>query len=160
MKQQNFSPPIKGANIAFNTRFTELLGRDADGWENHQTYLPFLDPSEKPRSKPLADFIDWSARVYPGGQLDLFPVDGWGYAALFVDALKTMGPNVTRKGLMEALYKVPKFDFGGINAAVNPATGEGDRCFMMAKVVNGQWKREWPTSGEYECNVGENYKFR
>jgi branched-chain amino acid transport system substrate-binding protein len=160
MKQQNWDPPIKGANIAFNTRFSELLGKDGDGWENHQTFLPFLDPAEKARSRPLADFIDWSARRYPGGQLDLFPVDGWGYAALFVDALRLAGGNLTRKTLMDALFKVPKFDLGGIGTTTNPATGDGDRCFMMARHVNGTWKREIPASGGYECNLGELYKFK
>jgi ABC-type branched-subunit amino acid transport system substrate-binding protein len=161
MQQQNYNPVIKGANIAFNTRFSELLGKDGDGWENHQVFLPFLDPAEKGRSKALADFIDWNNRVYPGGQLDLFPVDGWGYAALFVDALKIIGSGpVNRKTLMDALFKVPKFDLGGINAATNPSTGDGDRCFVMAKLVGGTWKREWPASGGYECNVGELYKFK
>lgn len=161
MKQQNWSPPIMGANIAFNTRFSELLGKDGDGWENHQTFLPFLDPAEKARSKALADFIDWNNRVYPGAQLDLFPVDGWGYAALFVDALKLIGSGpVNRKTIQDALLKVPKFDLGGINASTNPATGDGDRCFIMAKHVNGQWKREWPANGGYECNIGELYKFK
>jgi ABC-type branched-subunit amino acid transport system substrate-binding protein len=160
MKQQGFNPPIKGANIAFNTRFSELLGKDGDGWENHQTFLPFLDPAEKARSKALADFIDWNNRRYPGGQLDLFPVDGWGYAALFVDALRLAGGNLNRKTLTDAIGKVTKFDFGGINAASNPVTGTGDRCFMMAKHVDGGWKREWPTSGGYECNLGEIYKFK
>ena len=160
MRQQNFYPPIKGANIAFNTRFTELLGRDGDGWENHQTYLLFLDPAEKARSKPLADFIDWNAARVPRWPARPVPGQRLGLRRPVRRRAQVQGPNVTRKGLMEALYKVPKFDFGGINAAVNPATGEGDRCFMMAKVVSGQWKREWPSSGEYECNVGENYKFR
>jgi ABC-type branched-subunit amino acid transport system substrate-binding protein len=161
MKQQNYAPPIMGANIAFNTRFSELLGKDGDGWENHQTFLPFLDPAEKARSKALADFIDWDNRVYPGAQLDLFPVDGWGYAALFVDALRIIGSGpVNRKTLMDALFKVQKFDLGGINAASNPSNGDGDRCFVMAKHVNGIWKREWPANGGYECNVGELYKFK
>ncbi|HZN15409.1 MAG TPA: ABC transporter substrate-binding protein [Acidimicrobiales bacterium] len=160
MKQQGYNPPIKAANIAFNTRFSELLGKDGDGWENHQTFLPFLDPAEKARSKPLADFIDWNNRRYPGGQLDLFPVDGWGYAAYFVDALRIAGGNLTRKTLLDAFAKVPKFDFGGINAATNPATGQGDRCFVMAKHVGGIWRREHPASGGYECNLGEIYKFK
>ncbi|MBA3654506.1 MAG: ABC transporter substrate-binding protein, partial [Actinobacteria bacterium] len=160
MKQQNYNPKIKGANIAFNTRFSELLGKDGDGWENHQVFLPFLDPAEKARSKALADFIDWNARRFPGGQLDLFPVSGWGYAALFVDALRLAGGNLTRKTLLDALYKVPQFDFGGINAVSNPSTGAGDRCFVMARHVNGTWKRLHPASGGYECNTGELYKFK
>ena len=160
MKQQGYNPPVKAANIAFNTRFSELLGNDGDGWENHQTFLPFLDPAEKSRSKALADFIDWNNRVYPGGQLDLFPVNGWGYAALFVDALKQMGPNVTRKGLIDTLYKLQKYDVGGIGTTINPSTGAGEGCFMIAKHVNGVWKRSFPASGGYECNIGENLKFR
>lgn len=159
MRQQNYSPPIKGANIAYNTRYSQLLGRDGDGWQNHQTHLLFLDPKERARSADLAKFIDWNERVFPGAQLDLFPVSGWGRAALFVEAMQKVEGTITRKALVDALYKVTRFNGGGIETPVDPRTGLGDACWNMAAHRNGAWVREYPTNKLYECNIGELYKF-
>jgi ABC-type branched-subunit amino acid transport system substrate-binding protein len=161
MRQQNYDPPIKGANIAYNTKFSQLLGSQGDGWENYQPHLQFLDPNEPARSAALREFIDWNNRLFPGGQLDLFPVDGWGYTALFVDALAhVQGSVLSRQALLNALFAEKSFDFGGMETPVNPQTGLGKPCFNMAIHKGGHWVREYPTASLFECNIGENYKFR
>ncbi len=161
MRQQNYDPPIKGANIAYNTRFSQLLGSQGDGWENYQPHLQFLDPNEPARSPALRDFIDWNNRLFPGGQLDLFPVDGWGYTALFVSALSHIkGPAITRQALIDAVRNEPSFDFGGMQSPISPRTGLGRPCFNMAIHKGGHWVREYPTKSLFECGVGENYKFK
>lgn len=160
MRQQNYDPPIKGAVIAFNTRFSQLLGSDGDGWENNTTYLLFLDPKERTRSKPLAQFLDWNNRVFPGAQLDLFPVSGWGRAAVFVEALQKIEGAITREALIDALYTVRKFDGGGIEVPIDPTTGVGEGCWAMAVHKGGQWQRAHPTSELFECGLGQLYKYR
>jgi ABC-type branched-subunit amino acid transport system substrate-binding protein len=160
MRQQNYSPPIKGANIAFNTRFSQLLGKDGDGWENHQTHLLFLDPKERNRSPGLARFIDWNERVFPGAQLDLFPVSGWANASLFVDALQRIKGTIRRQSLIDALYSVPSFSGAGIQAEVDPRTGIGPPCWNMAVHRGGGWVREYPTDRLFACNIGELYRFK
>ncbi len=160
MRQQNYDPEIKGANIAFNTRFSQLLGKDGDGWENHGTHLLFLDPKERARSPDLAKFIDWNARLFPGGQLDLFPVSGWGRAALFTEAMSKIQGTISREALIDALYKVPKFDGGGVETTVDPRTGLGGACWNMAVHKGGHWVREYPTNGLYECNIGELFRYK
>jgi ABC-type branched-subunit amino acid transport system substrate-binding protein len=159
MRQQNYDPPIKGANIAFNTRFSELNGRDGDGWQNHQTHLLFLDAAERGRSEELAQFIDWNNRVFPGAQLDLFPVSGWGRAAIFVEAMQRVEGEITREALIDALYELKEFDGGGIESTVNPTTGLGDACWNMAEHRGGRWVRAYPTDKLYECDIGEQFKF-
>ena len=159
MRQQNYDPEIKGSNIAFNNRFSQLLGRDGDGWENHLAHLPFLDPTEAGRSPAAAQFLEWNNRVFPGSQLDLFPVAGWGRAAFFVQALRNVGGDVTRDKLLAELAKVPVYDDGGIGVKVEPRTGRPDTCFAMAKHSGGRWTREHPASG-YECSLGEILKFK
>lgn len=159
MRQQNYDPEIKGSNIAFNTRFSQLLGKDGDGWENHQTHLLFLDPKERTLSPDLAKFIDWNERVFPGAQLDLFPVSGWGRAALFTEAMKGIQGTITRQALIDSLYKVTKFNGGGVETTVDPRTGLGAPCWNMAVHKGGHWVREYPTNKLYECNIGELYKF-
>jgi ABC-type branched-subunit amino acid transport system substrate-binding protein len=159
MRQQNYDPPIKGANIAFNTRFSELLGKQGDGWENHNTHLVFLDPAERARSEKLAQFIDWNERVFPGSQLDLFPVSGWEHAAIFVDALQKLQGEITRDALVDALYTL-KETSGGIEAPFDPSTGIGGGCFNMAVHRGGHWVREYPTDKLYDCNPSYSFKFR
>jgi ABC-type branched-subunit amino acid transport system substrate-binding protein len=160
MRQQNYDPPIKGANIAFNTRFSQLLGRDGDGWVNHNAHLLFLDPKERARSEGLAQFLDWNERVFPGAQLDLFPVSGWGRAAIFTEAMQKMQGSITREGLINALYTIKQFDGGGIEVPINPTTGLGQSCFNMAVHKGGHWVRQYPANKLYECSLGENFKFR
>jgi ABC-type branched-subunit amino acid transport system substrate-binding protein len=160
MRQQNYDPPIKGSNIAFNTRFSQLLGRQGDGWENHNAHLLFLDPAERVRSAALARFLDWNERVFPGAQLDLFPVSGWGRASIFVEALQKIQGAITRKALIDALYTLRTFNGGGIETTVNPTTGLGQGCWNMAVHKGGHWVRGYPTNKLYECNIGELYKFK
>ena len=160
MRQQNYDPPIKGANIAFNTRFSELNGKDGDGWENHQTHALFLDPAERGRSEDVARFIDWNNRVFPGAQLDLFPVSGWGHAAFFVEALQRIEGEISRETLLAALRKAEKFDTGGLAEAVDPQTGLGNGCWNMAVHKGGKWVRKHPPDKLFECDIGENFKFK
>ena len=160
MRQQNYNPPVKGANIAFNTRFSQLLGRDGDGWENNTTYLLFLDPAERGRSTALAQFVDWNSRVFPGAQLDLFPESGWGHAAMFVQGLQRIRGSITRQALIDALYKVPKYDAGGIEPEINPTTGIGPPCWAMAVHSGGRWVRRYPSGKLFECSMGKLYKFQ
>jgi ABC-type branched-subunit amino acid transport system substrate-binding protein len=160
MRQQNYDPPIKGANIAFNTRFSELLGKEGDGWENHNTSLMYLDPKEPARSPGLTQFVDWNNRVFPGAQLDLFPVSGWANSQLFVTAMSKIQGDITRENLIKALYTIHSFDGGGIQAAVDPTTGLGPPCFNMAIHKGGHWVREFPTSALFECHIGESYKYK
>jgi ABC-type branched-subunit amino acid transport system substrate-binding protein len=160
MKQQSYNPPVKGANIAFNTRFSQLLGRDGDGWENNTTYLLFLDPAERNRSPALAQFVDWNNRVFPGAQLDLFPESGWGHAAMFVQSLQRIKGAITRQALIDAAYHVPTYNAGGIEPDVDPTTGLGRPCWAMAVARNGGWLREYPSGKLFECSMGTLYKFQ
>jgi branched-chain amino acid transport system substrate-binding protein len=160
MRQQNYDPPIKGSNIGFNTRFSELLGTDGDGWENHNTHLVFLDPAERDRSEALGRFIDWNERVFPGAQLDLFPVSGWAMADLFTRAMERIQGDITRESLVEALYTIEVHDGGGIEAPVDPTTGIGEGCWNMAVHRDGNWVRQHPTDALFDCETGELYRWQ
>jgi ABC-type branched-subunit amino acid transport system substrate-binding protein len=160
MRQQNYVPTIRGSNIAFNTRFSQLLGTQGDGWVNNNTHLLFLDPAERKRSADLAKFSDWSERVFPGAQLDLFPVSGWGRAALFTEAIQKIEGTITREALVDALYTIKTFDGGGMEVPFNPTTGLGGGCFNMAVHKGGRWVRQYPTDKLYDCDTGETFKWQ
>ncbi len=136
----------------------ELLGDIADGWSNHIDYLPMLNEDEPARSPALAEFITWNERVFPGAQIDLFPVNAWSSSALFAEALRAVGSDVTRDRLLEALEAIKSTDGGGIRGPTDPSTGASDGCFVIVRVQGGTWVREHPASG-YDCDLGEAHRY-
>jgi len=158
MRQQNWEPELKVSQIGYNSRLIELLGDTANGWSNHITYVPVINEGEEAISPALADFRHWHDATFPGAQIDLFPVNGWRDAAVFTEALRTLGPDVTRPRILEAIRGIQETDGGGLFAPFSPARGEGPTCFAIVRVENGQWVREHPATG-FECGMGERYEF-
>jgi branched-chain amino acid transport system substrate-binding protein len=158
MRQQNFEPPLKVGNIAYNSKLIELLGDIANGWSNHIDYLPMLNEDEPARSPALREFNTWNQRVFPGASIDLFPVNAWSSSALFAEALRAVGPDVTRERVVAALEAIKSTDGGGIRGPTNPSTGESDGCFIIVKVVDRKWVREHPAEG-YDCDLGESFHY-
>ncbi|MBA2281860.1 MAG: ABC transporter substrate-binding protein, partial [Acidimicrobiia bacterium] len=158
MRQQNWEPELKVSQIGYNSRLVELLGDTADGWSNHLTYVPVINEGEEAISPALAEFRQWHGAAFPGASIDLFPVNGWRDAAVFVDALRTVGADVTRTRVLEAIRAIEESDGGGLFAPFSPARGEGATCFVIVRVVGQRWTREHPASG-YECGLGERYGF-
>ena len=158
MRQQNFEPPLKVSQIGYNSRLIDLLGDTANAWTNHITYLPVINADEAAKSPALADFLTWNQRTSPGASLDLFPISGWGAAALFVEALRSLGANVTRDRLLAALSQIHRYDGGGISAPADPVTGATDGCFAIVRVKDRKWVREHPSTG-FDCELGESYRY-
>lgn len=158
MRQQNWEPPLKVSNIGYNSRLVKLLGEIANGWKNHITYLPMLNPDEPARSPALAEFIKWNEATSPGAQIDLFPVNGWAAAAQFVEALKVVGGDLTREKVIKAVDSLQSSDGGGMTGTIYPKERRGSGCFIVVRVEKEKWVREFPPSG-YECNMGKRYTF-
>jgi hypothetical protein len=120
--------------------------------------LPVLNEDEPGRSPALAEFLTWYDRVAPGASLDLFPVQAWGDAARFVEALRQAGGDVTREKIIEIIDTMPESDGGGIFAPTAPAQRRGATCFIIVRVDGGKWVREHPDTG-FECDMGKPYRF-
>jgi len=156
MRQQNFEPPLKISQIGYNSKLIELLGPIANNWTNHIDYLPMLNEDEPAKSPALAEFLTWHGRVAPGGQIDLFPVNAYAAASLFVQALRDVGPDLTRDKLLTALGGITRTE--GIRAPTNPSTGQTEGCFIIVRVENEEWVREHPDSG-FECGLGQVHRY-
>lgn len=92
-------------------------------------------------------FDHWVNVAHPGYTPDIYSVFGWASAVLFVQALQHAGTDPNRATLLTALKQITNFDAGGLIAPDNPATKSPPNCFIIAKVVSGQWQRQSPASG-------------
>ncbi len=89
----------------------------------------------------VATFDHWAKKVDPQTQLDLYTLDAWINAELFVQALKAEGANPTRAGLEAQLDKVTSFNANGLISTQNPAQKIPGQCWLVAEYENGTWKR-------------------
>jgi ABC-type branched-subunit amino acid transport system substrate-binding protein len=96
-------------------------------------------------------FDHWINVAHPGYTPDIYSVFGWASAALFVQALRSAGSDPTRASVLAALGSIDNFSAEGLIAPDDPATKSPPNCFLIARVVNGQWQRESPASG-FTCS--------
>ncbi len=92
----------------------------------------------------VATFDHWAKKVDPQTQLDLYTLDAWINAELFVQALKAEGANPTRAGLEAQLNKITSFNADGLISTQNPAKKIPGQCWLAAEYENGTWKRIAP----------------
>ncbi len=125
----------------------------ADGTYMFQPASLFLGGDAK--SVPAVHtFLHWVNGLYPGFTPDLFTLDGWVSAELYVTALKKAGADPTPKSLDSALKGITSFDANGIIPAANPAAKQAQACYLLARIENGQFKRfDMPATG-YRCDGG------
>jgi ABC-type branched-subunit amino acid transport system substrate-binding protein len=153
MQQQSFKPiVIQGA--AYSNQLLSLAGSSAEGMYIAQQYALYLgqDASVVPA---VALFDKWVKKVDRSANFEIETLYGWAAAQLFVQALKTAGPNPTRASLVSALSHVTSFDAGGLVPEENPAQGIPAECWLLAQVHNGTVSRVSPTPAKgFACSPG------
>jgi ABC-type branched-subunit amino acid transport system substrate-binding protein len=92
----------------------------------------------------VATFDKWVKKVDPSTQLDIYTLDAWVNAQLFVQALKATGAHPTRAGLEAQLDKITSFDASGLMAPQNPAKKIPGQCWLLSRYENGKWERVKP----------------
>jgi ABC-type branched-subunit amino acid transport system substrate-binding protein len=152
---QGFHPPLVfSAGPIYTADFVKQAGGAAvvDGTYLTQTQVLYL--GEDARSVPaVAQFLRWVHGLYPGFSPDIFTMDGWTSAALYVDALKKAGPSPTRQTLLAALGRIHSFDADGLLVGSDPAGKQGGSCYLLAKIVQGGFVRtDMPATG-FRCDA-------
>lgn len=156
-QQENFSP-IHVEVGSYGGKLVTNGGPAVNGM-----YLPLQTPlflGEDAGVVPeVALFDKWHNQVDSSSPMALWGADGWMSAALFVQALRSAGPNPTRASLAAALDKVTNFTADGLLSGSNPAAAIPPSCFVLAQVQNGVIKRIPPTpSAGFICNNAGFYK--
>ena len=158
LTQQNFHPVV----VLGAATYTDALVKDSGGAgavdgdyleQNTSLYLG-QDATTVPA---VATFLHWVNVASPGFKTDLYTLYAWLSTELFAQALKNAGANPSRGSELQALSKITTFDGNGIVAPNDPVTKAVGNCYLVAKVVNGQFVRadDQPVSGGthgYRCD--------
>jgi len=158
LDQQNFHPILIIGTASYSEDLVSAAGGAAavNGSNLEMPNALFLgeDSSQIPA---VGTFLKWVQKVSPGFKADYYTLAGWANTQLFVQALQAAGANPTQGSVQQQLRKITSFSAGNLLATTNPAQRKQATCYLIAKVVNGQFVRSndppvsGPTNG-YRCD--------
>ncbi len=142
LSQQNYHPQVLLGAATYSNALIPAAGGAANvnGAYLAQN-LTLYQGSDSSIVPAVSTFQDWVQKASPGFKPDLFTLYGWLSTELFVQGLKSAGKNPSRGSLLEALSKVTTFNGNNISATSNPAASDPPHCYLIAKVVNGEFQR-------------------
>jgi branched-chain amino acid transport system substrate-binding protein len=158
LNDQNFHPQVVFGASTYSSSLISSSGgasaTDGDFLEQNTSLYLGEDQAVIPA---VSTFLQWVQATSPGFKPDLFTLYGWLSAELFSQALQSAGNNPSRGSVLQALSKVTSFDGGHIIAPTDPSAKTVGTCYLLAKVVNGQFQRmddSAPTgsTGGYRCD--------
>jgi ABC-type branched-subunit amino acid transport system substrate-binding protein len=148
MKQQGYKPDAFVMDpVAYDVNFVSQAGSAADGLTVF-TNTALLE--EGANNKELQLYRTWLGRVAPGAVPDYFGFYAWGAAKLFVELAARIGPNLTRKALLEAVAGVHDYTGNGLFSPQNVGGRQTGKCWAFIRLQGGKWSRESPGSG-FSC---------
>lgn len=148
MKQQGFKPDAFVMDpVAYDAKFVQQAGAAAEGISVF-TNTALLE--EGSGNKEMQLYRTWLARVAPGAIPDYFGFFAWGAAKLFIELAAKVGPNLTRKALLEAIKGVHDYTGNGMFSPQDVGGKRTAKCWMFIRLTGGKWVRESPSSG-FRC---------
>ena len=160
LDQQNFHPALVIGTASYSEALVPAAGGAAavNGSNLEMPNALFLgeDASQIPA---VGTFLKWVQKASPGFKADYYTLAGWANTQLFVQALRAAGTNPTQGSVQQQLRKITSFNASNLLATTNPADRKQATCYLIAKVVNGQFVRSndppvsGPTNG-YRCDGG------
>jgi ABC-type branched-subunit amino acid transport system substrate-binding protein len=149
MKQQGFKPDAFVMDpVAYDANFVKQAGAAAEGVSVF-TNTTLLE--EGGNNKEMQLYRSWLARVAPGGVPDYFGFYAWGAAKLFVELAARVGPNLTRKALLDAVKGVHDYTANGLFSPQDVGGRRTSKCWAFIRLQGGRWVREAPGSG-FRCS--------
>ena len=160
LDQQNFHPVLVIGTASYSEALVPAAGGPAavNGANLEMPNALFLG-EDSAQIPAVGTFLQWVQKVSPGFKADYYTLAGWANTQLFVQALRAAGKNPTQGSVQAQLRKVTAFNASNLLATTNPADRKQATCYLIAKVVNGQFVRSddppvsGPTAG-YRCDGG------
>ena len=158
MQQQGWKPQVLALDQAiYSPGFLQSVGHAADGEFMVLNSAMYEDAASNQQVKL---FDTWMQRTDPNFPKDDWAFGAWASSALFAQAIRQVGPHLTRSALLSVLKGTGSFDGGG--GLISPGAVVSQRspspCFMIARIQNGAFTRYDPSSG-YICNLGTLFRY-
>lgn len=147
MADQNFEPEVTMLETNFyQLKYPAAADGNAEGAYVQLTTWPFNEPDANPA---MAQYLDYLAAANPGLNVKTDPeqlgVQSFSAFLMWATAVKELGSNVTRAGLVDALKNIHSWDGGGLHGTSDPGQSQGSPCFIMMQIKGEGFERVFPT---------------
>ena len=151
--QQGWKPDLFVAPIGYFGTYVSEAGGPAAVEGQWIPVIQSMFLGEDAATVPeVALFDKWIKQDFPNFPIDQFANTSWANAALFVEALKKAGPQVTRAKLVAALSQIHSFSNNGTYPDVDVAAKKNSVCYLLVRIHNGKYvKVDDPPKG-FRCD--------
>jgi ABC-type branched-subunit amino acid transport system substrate-binding protein len=137
--------------FSYTTYGTNWLELSGDAAEGATSWLRSLPTEEASTNKAMSAYVEWMDRVAPGLPNDLFSIDSWVSAKVFIESLEKLPGPISREALVTQLTSIGTYDADGMYAPITLGKDLSQGCFMGMIVQGGKWKRMAPAGKGYLC---------
>lgn len=139
MERQGYKPPkgiMGGASMVLDL-IPQYVGKFAEGIQG-MTWVAATD-SPAPGIKEIKTAV---GRYAPDAHIDQYSAGGYAAFRLFHQVVKSLGANVTRKGVIDGFNKMTNFDNAGLEPPLTyrPDNREANRCMQIVGIKDGKWQ--------------------
>ncbi len=139
MCQQSYVPEVVHLEIStYDPTFFDRVSPDCIETQNIYLRTPHL-PFSRTDNAEMRRYLDHLERFHPGAQPTTFGIEGWLSGKLFVEALRSAGPRLTRDGLTAALDGMEDWTGGGLIGPNTPADRLIYHCNLMLHLEAGSF---------------------
>ncbi|ANZ39477.1 hypothetical protein BBK82_28945 [Lentzea guizhouensis] len=146
MRQQGFTPEAFITDpSAYDPQYVRQGGATVDGTVVYTNGALFEENNPQ-----VALYKQWLGRVAPGAAPSYFGMFAWAAARLFVVSAAKVGPQLTRKAMLDQVRGVREFTAEGMVAPQDVGGKRTSACMTLVRLKGGTWTRLAPASG-YSC---------
>ncbi len=146
MRQQGYTPEAFITDpSAYDSQYVRQGGAAVDGTVVYTNGALFEEGNAQ-----VALYKQWLARVAPGAAPSYFGMFAWAAARLFVTTAAKVGPQLTRKAMLDAIRAVHDFTAEGMVAPQDVGGKRTSACMSLVRLRGSTWTRLAPGSG-YTC---------
>lgn len=150
MRQQGYKPDAFVMDpTAYDVNFVKSAGAAGEGTS---VFINTALLEEGGNNAEMKLYRSWLARVAPGANPDYFGFFAWGAAKLFVELAAKIGPNLTRKAMIDAIRGVHDYTANGLFSKQDVGGKRTSQCWAFIRLNGGKWTREAPGSG-FTCGA-------
>ena len=153
MAQQNWKPELFHCPVCYFAGYIPQSGGPSNVEGQYLSIIQEMFLGEDAGSVPeVALFDQWMKQSYPDFQVDQFADTSWANAALFVQALKTVGPHLTRKAVLSALAGIHAYSDNNMFPTTDVGAKTPGNCYILVEIKGGHYTRlDDPPTG-FRCD--------
>jgi ABC-type branched-subunit amino acid transport system substrate-binding protein len=149
--EQGFKPAVWACAVCYAGSYISESGGAANV-QNQYAFITFADFLGDQGNPEVNLFLSWLHRAFPSFTPDEFAAESWANAALFVNALKQAGPDLTQQKVLAALSSTNVFNDNNMVTSADVGKKSPSNCYNILQIQSGNWTKVADPPTGFRCD--------